>query len=293
MLAGDAAGFIDPMTGDGLRFAIQGGELAAAAALGALEHGWSGVHEELARARARAFAAKWRFNRALRLLGRRHRPPSAAWRSPRASPRRSCGRSSRTPAIALSRAQRSAVASPRQVPCAPHGDDMSPWLTLLIVALPMAIEARRARGNEQRQRARGGIEPAGDVYPVMRVAYPSAFLLMIVEGAWRGPAAPAWIAAGAIVFAAAKALKWWAIASLGSSWTFRVLVVPGDPLVRAGPYRYLAHPNYVGVVGELAGVALITGARIAGPLAVVGFGVLIGLRVAVERRALDAILRRS
>src|SRR6185503_13775 len=68
LLAGDAAGFIDPMTGDGLRFAIRGGELAAAAALDALEHGWSGVHARLERSRRQEFGGKWRFNRALRAL---------------------------------------------------------------------------------------------------------------------------------------------------------------------------------------------------------------------------------
>jgi flavin-dependent dehydrogenase len=68
LLAGDAAGFVDPMTGDGLRFAIEGGELAAAAALDALNNGWTGVHARLAARRRRAFAAKCRFNRALRLL---------------------------------------------------------------------------------------------------------------------------------------------------------------------------------------------------------------------------------
>lgn len=68
LLAGDAAGFVDPMTGDGLRFAVRGGELAAAAALEALEHGWSGVHDRHAAARQREFAGKWRFNRALRGL---------------------------------------------------------------------------------------------------------------------------------------------------------------------------------------------------------------------------------
>jgi menaquinone-9 beta-reductase len=68
LLAGDAAGFIDPMTGDGLRFAVRGGELAAAAALDALQHGWNGVHARLAAARRREFASKWRFNRALRSL---------------------------------------------------------------------------------------------------------------------------------------------------------------------------------------------------------------------------------
>jgi flavin-dependent dehydrogenase len=68
LLAGDAAGFVDPMTGDGLRFAIRGGELAAAAALEALEHGWTGVHAAYAAARTGAFASKWRFNRALRAI---------------------------------------------------------------------------------------------------------------------------------------------------------------------------------------------------------------------------------
>ncbi len=68
LLAGDAAGFIDPMTGDGLRFAVRGGELAAQAALRALEHGWDDVHVGLAALRHREFGGKWRFNRALRSL---------------------------------------------------------------------------------------------------------------------------------------------------------------------------------------------------------------------------------
>jgi flavin-dependent dehydrogenase len=68
LLAGDAAGFIDPMTGDGLRFAVRGGELAAAAALDAISHGWSGVHARYAHVCRREFGAKWRFNRGLRTL---------------------------------------------------------------------------------------------------------------------------------------------------------------------------------------------------------------------------------
>ena len=68
LLAGDAAGFIDPMTGDGLRFAVRGAELAAHAALESLEHGWHGVHERLRAKRRAEFAGKWRFNRLLRAL---------------------------------------------------------------------------------------------------------------------------------------------------------------------------------------------------------------------------------
>jgi flavin-dependent dehydrogenase len=68
LFAGDAAGFVDPMTGDGLRFAVRGGELAAAAALRALEHGWCGVHDWLSHARRREFTGKQRFNRMIRSI---------------------------------------------------------------------------------------------------------------------------------------------------------------------------------------------------------------------------------
>ena len=67
LLAGDAAGFVDPMTGDGLRFAVRGGELAARVALEELMSG-SPAHEALRVARAREFTSKWRLNRTLRTL---------------------------------------------------------------------------------------------------------------------------------------------------------------------------------------------------------------------------------
>jgi flavin-dependent dehydrogenase len=67
LLAGDAAGFIDPMTGDGLRFAIRGAELAAACAVLELERG-APMHRELARRRRREFGRKWIMNRSLRAL---------------------------------------------------------------------------------------------------------------------------------------------------------------------------------------------------------------------------------
>jgi flavin-dependent dehydrogenase len=65
LLAGDAAGFFDPMTGDGLTFALRGAELAARAALRALETGRTDVHLDLARWRRRAFARKRALDRLL------------------------------------------------------------------------------------------------------------------------------------------------------------------------------------------------------------------------------------
>ncbi len=84
----------------------------------------------------------------------------------------------------------------------------------------------------------------------------------------------------------AKALKWWAMTSLGVRWTFRVLIVPGAPLVTHGPYAILRHPNYLAVVGELLAMSLMTGARVSGPLTIVFFGWLMWRRIQVEDRAL-------
>ena len=165
-------------------------------------------------------------------------------------------------------------------------------LIAFLVFGPMLVEAGRSARNESNQRLRGGIEPSGDVYGWMRVAYPAAFLCMVAEGFARGDNSR-WLVVGLMVFALAKALKWWAMAALGRRWTFRVIVVPGDERVTSGPYRLVRHPNYIAVIGELAGVALMAHARVTGALGIVLFGVLILRRVSVEERALDAILRPS
>jgi len=163
----------------------------------------------------------------------------------------------------------------------------------VVVFAAMIVEARRAARNERAQRRQGGVEPAGDVYKWMRLLYPAAFAAMIAEGVWRG-APPGGVAAGgAIVFAGAKLLKWWAIVTLGPFWTFRVIVVPGRALVSRGPYRWLRHPNYVGVVGELLGVALMTGAVIAAPVMSATFTALLLKRIRIETRALNEARLRS
>jgi len=163
---------------------------------------------------------------------------------------------------------------------------------LLIVFIPMLVEAARSARNERLQIARGGIEPPGDVFRIMRIAYPGAFLAIVAEGVWRGSPTPAVIAAGAVVFVAAKALKWWAILTLGRAWTFRVITVPGDALVTRGPYRLLDHPNYAAVIGELVGTSMMAGAPAAGMIATAGFSMLMWKRIAIEERALDRRDRR-
>jgi methyltransferase len=165
---------------------------------------------------------------------------------------------------------------------------MSP-LFLFLLALgffPMALEARLAARHDRALRAAGASEPKDDVLPLMQLAYPVAFLAMALE-AWGRRAQPSTVFfAGTAVFALAKAIKYWAIATLGDRWTFRVLVPPASARITSGPYRFMRHPNYLGVMGELAGMALMAQAPIAGAISVVVFMMLIAARIRVEERAL-------
>jgi methyltransferase len=163
-------------------------------------------------------------------------------------------------------------------------------VTVIATLLIMAGEAALSAFNERQLRARGAIEPPGDVINTMRFAYPLAFVAMGIEGATTGPAPRDILMYGLALFGLAKALKLWAISSLGWRWSFRVLVVPGAPLVTSGPYRLLSHPNYVAVAGEIVSVAMIVWAPVTGVLATIGFGTLMVKRIRIEDHALG---RRS
>jgi methyltransferase len=157
---------------------------------------------------------------------------------------------------------------------------------LLAVLVMMLAELRRSRANERALRRRGAVEPHGDVYRVLAIVYPAMFVVMAIEGALTGPAPDPALVVGFITFTAAKLLKLWAIAALGHRWSYRVLVLRDAPLVTSGPYARLRHPNYVAVFGEIAGFALMVGARISGVISLLAFALLVRKRIAVEEKAL-------
>ena len=137
--------------------------------------------------------------------------------------------------------------------------------------------------------ARGAFEPPDPVYSSMRLSYPGVFVAMAIEGMASPPVSANLLTAGIAVLVAGKAIKAWAIATLGERWTYKVLILPGAPLITGGPYRFIRHPNYVGVVGELIGMALIAGALVTGPLGLLFFSWLLLRRIQAEDRALRGI----
>jgi methyltransferase len=111
-----------------------------------------------------------------------------------------------------------------------------------------------ARRNTKRLLAQGGEERGAGHYPLM-VALHAAWLAGLWWLAWHRPANLPWLG----VYAVLEALRVWTLASLGPRWTTRIIVVPGEALVRRGPYRFVSHPNYLVVAGEIAVLPLVFG----------------------------------
>jgi isoprenylcysteine carboxyl methyltransferase (ICMT) family protein YpbQ len=155
----------------------------------------------------------------------------------------------------------------------------------------MLAGASRASANERSQRPRGGREPSGDVYNMMRIAYPAAFLAMLLEGPLRGTTSEVRRAGRCHRLPYGEGAE-----VVGDRFAGTLLDVPrgrgaGARLVAAGPYRWLRHPNYAGLMGELMSVALMTAAPVSGVAGIVTFGWLVIRRVSVEERALREAAR--
>ena len=160
-------------------------------------------------------------------------------------------------------------------------------------ALVLAVGAERiaelvvARRNLRWSLARGGVETGHGHYPFLVAVHTGLLAGSLAEVELRRP--PFRPAVGwpmLALTAGAQALRWWCIRTLGPRWNTRVVVVPGLPLVRHGPYRWLRHPNYVAVVVEGVALPLVHGAwRTALAFTAVN-APLLGVRLLAEERAL-------
>ena len=163
------------------------------------------------------------------------------------------------------------------------------WAMFVVVAVQRLAELKVAQRNARWARSRGGREFGRAHYPWLVAMHTLWLVAWVAEALLRGPAlAPAWpLWLG--LFVGAQGLRYWAIASLGRLWNTRILVVPDEELVRAGPYRFLRHPNYLAVVLELAVVPLLFGAWLTAMITtVVNLAFLSLIRIPEEERALAA-----
>ena len=118
---------------------------------------------------------------------------------------------------------------------------------LLLVTLQRLGELALARYNTRRLLARGAIEVGAGHYPLIVSVHAAWLIALWIWGRDQDVSLAALSG-----FLALQALRLWVLATLGPRWTTRIIVLPGEPLVVSGPYKYFAHPNYAIVMGEIA-----------------------------------------
>jgi len=131
-----------------------------------------------------------------------------------------------------------------------------PQAIVLLVAAQRLAELAFARRNARHLLAEGGIEHGAGRYPLLVLLHAAWLATLFV--AVPSDAAVSWTLIA--VYLLLQAARLWVVASLGRFWTTRVITLPDAPLVRRGPYRWLKHPNYLVVAGEIAVLPLAFGA---------------------------------
>jgi methyltransferase len=152
---------------------------------------------------------------------------------------------------------------------------------LAFVTLERLGELWLSNRNTRRLVAQGAQEAGAGHYPVMIAIH----VLWLAALWWLAPWRQVdgfWLAA----FVLLELARIWVVATLGQRWTTRIIVLPQAPLVRAGPYRWVDHPNYMVVVGEIAVLPLVFGLWQVALLFSLLTAAILAVRIREENRAL-------
>jgi len=158
---------------------------------------------------------------------------------------------------------------------------------LLITALEMLWEASISARNSAQLVQRGAIEIQPRVFPLMVLLYVLLYTGSLLEF-WfvRRQTSAIWMLLFAALFLIAKGIKFWAVSSLGSFWTMKVLIVPGSKTVSTGPYKWIRHPNYIAVLMEITAIALFGKSFVSFAVVFLSFCLILFFRISAEESAL-------
>jgi methyltransferase len=152
---------------------------------------------------------------------------------------------------------------------------------LAAVALQRVGELVLSRRNTQRLMARGAVEIAPAHYPLM-VAVHTAWLISLWVLGRDQPVD----AIALLIYLVLQGLRVWVMHTLGPRWTTRIIVLSNQPLVSVGPYRFLSHPNYAVVVGEIAVLPLVFHLPLMALIFTILNAMVLAIRIRAENRAL-------
>ena len=160
---------------------------------------------------------------------------------------------------------------------------MTPAIILLAaVTAERLAELWLARRNTVALLAKGAFEASPGHYPLI-VALHMCWLAGLWLLGWQQPLALGWLA----VFIALQVLRAWVLLTLRGRWTTRIIIVPGAPLIASGPYRFLPHPNYLVVIGEIAVLPLCLGLPWYALVFTAANAIVLAIRIRAENAALS------
>jgi methyltransferase len=154
---------------------------------------------------------------------------------------------------------------------------------LALVTLQRAGELILSRSNTQALLARGAIEIAPGHYPLIVAVHAGWLISLWVFGHDQSVNMP-----GLLLYLVVQGFRFWVMWTLGSRWTTRIIVLPEQPLISAGPYRFLSHPNYAVVTAEIAVLPLALGLPLLAAIFTILNAAVLTIRIRAENRALAA-----
>ena len=157
-----------------------------------------------------------------------------------------------------------------------------PQIAALLILVQRGCEELYSARNTRALMAAGGYEVGGAYYPVVAVTHlawiAGVFFLLPASA----PISPPLL----VLYLALQLVRYWIIGTIGRFWTHRIITLEGAPVVRRGPYRYFAHPNYVVTVAETLLLPAVFGGWALGTILAAVWAAVLYYKIILENSAL-------
>jgi len=162
-------------------------------------------------------------------------------------------------------------------------------IIVALVAAERIFELVLSERNARRTLGRGGIEHSEPIHWLVVVLHTlwivaAPFEVWLFDRPW----IPLLAGVCIVLLVAGMILRYWAVTTLGDRWNTRIITVPGEKRVTAGPFRFFRHPNYVAVYVELFALPLLHGAWLTAAI----LGTVNSVVILIKARAEDKALGR-
>lgn len=164
------------------------------------------------------------------------------------------------------------------------------YILFSLLLLQRGLELFIAKRNERYLLSKGAYEVGKEHYKYLVLLHVCFFCSLFIEVVYGGYTLTWWSLFPFSLFVIAQIIRIWSIASLGRFWNTKIIILPKANLIKAGPYQYLRHPNYLVVATEILVIPLIFGAVYTALIfSLLNAYILLFIRIPVEEKALQQL----